>query len=70
LSDVIELDPVAAGRKFARHFSASQKLDAEAIRNIRSNAQKLFLSTDPIDRWTAKYHRAFCDEIETLGEAQ
>jgi len=67
LTEEITLDPVIAGQKFARHVGS---MTDGQIAAIRSNAQKLFISTDPIDRWTAEYHRAFCDEIESLGGAQ
>jgi hypothetical protein len=67
LSDTIDIDPVAAGKQFARKVGS---ITSSEIAAIRANAQNLFISADPISRWTAEYHRAFCDEIEALAEAQ
>jgi hypothetical protein len=67
MTEEITLDPVIAGKKFARHVGS---LTESQIASIRANAQKWFTSADPLERWTAEYHRAVCDEIESLAEAQ
>jgi hypothetical protein len=65
LTEEITIDPVEAGKKFAHQVGS---MTDSQIAAIRAKAQKWFTSADPWERWTAEYHRAFCDEVESLAE--